>query len=246
MSELKKRLEEINQAMQSMTVADGLRWLAEQFPGAVCYSTAFGLEGQVISHFIFKNKIPVKVFTIDTGRQFQETYNVWKATNEKYGVNIETYYPQTDRLQNMLQQKGPNSFYNSVEDRKECCYLRKLEPLNRALQGQKIWLSGVRATQSSNRAEKTQVEWDEKRGLIKVYPLFYWSAEEVKDMIRSESIPYNELSDKGFLSIGCAPCTRAVRTGDNERSGRWWWEGNTEKECGIHTNEASQPGNWTI
>ncbi len=247
MNEPKNRLKEVNEAMQSLTVVDGLRWLSEQFPDSVCYSTAFGLEGQVISHYIFKNKLPVKVFTIDTGRQFQETYSVWKATNEKYGVNIETYYPVGSNVEQLLSKKGPNSFYDSMENRKECCHIRKVEPLNRALKGQKIWLSGVRADQSSNRSNKKQVEWDETRGLLKVYPLFNWTAEEVKAIIRSESIPYNELSDKGFLSIGCAPCTRAVKVGGEERSGRWWWEENADKECGIHVNEAfTQPTNWTI
>ena len=247
MSDLKNRVEEINAAFKSLTVVEMLRWLSEQFPGAVCYSSAFGLEGQVVTHFILKNKISIKVFTIDTGRNFQETYNVWRATNDKYGVNIETYYPMADSVQKMLTEKGPNSFYDSPENRKECCYLRKVEPLNRALKGQKIWISGLRAEQSVLRSNKEPVEWDSEREMIKVYPLFYWTAVEVKDIIHNENIPYNELSDKGFLSIGCAPCTRAVRPGENERSGRWWWEDNEEKECGIHIPEPKvQPTNWTI
>jgi phosphoadenosine phosphosulfate reductase len=247
MSKLKNRLEEVSSVVQSMTVVDSLRWLSEQFPGEVSYSTAFGLEGQVITHFIFKNKIPIKVFTLETGRQFQETYNVWRATNEKYGVNIDAYYPQAFSVEELLKKKGPNSFYESVENRKECCYIRKIEPLNRALKGQKIWISGVRAEHSEQRSEMKQVEWDEQRQMIKVYPLFFWTLDEVKGLIRNENIPYNELFDKGFTSIGCAPCTRAVRNGDDARSGRWWWENNTEKECGIHIPEPiKQPTNWTI
>ncbi len=247
MSDLKGRREEIADIVKSKTVVDALRWLSEQFPGEVCYSTAFGMEGQVITHFIFNNKIPVKVFTIDTGRQFQETYNVWRATNDKYGMNIETYYPQAQSVQKMLNEKGPNSFYDSVENRKECCYIRKVEPLNRALQGQKIWISGVRAEHSETRSEMKQVEWDSQRQLIKVYPLFYWTLEEIRAMITNENIPYNELFDKGFKSIGCAPCTRASKNGEDERAGRWWWENNEDKECGIHVPETFvQPTNWTI
>ena len=247
MSNLKNRLEETSSVVQSMTAVDSLRWLSEQFPGEVSYSTAFGLEGQVITHFIFKNKIPIKVFTLDTGRHFQETYSVWRATNEKYGVNIEAYYPQAFSVEKLLNEKGPNSFYDSVENRKECCYIRKVEPLNRALKGQKIWISGVRSEHSEQRSEMKQVEWDAQREMIKVYPLFYWTLDEVKALIRNENIPYNELFDKGFTSIGCAPCTRSVKNGDDERAGRWWWENNTEKECGIHVPEDFiQPTNWTI
>jgi phosphoadenosine phosphosulfate reductase len=247
MTETEHTVQELNEAIQSKTVVDSLRWLSEQFPGQVCYSTAFGLEGQVITHYIFKYDIPIKVFTIDTGRQFQETYNVWNAINEKYGKQIEVYYPNANNLEKLLTTKGPNSFYQSVENRKECCYIRKIEPLNRALKGQKIWLSGVRAEQSPNRANKSQVEWDKKKELFKVYPLFHWTSKEVKQLILAESIPYNELSDKGFLSIGCAPCTRAVKSGETERSGRWWWEENTDKECGIHSSEPPQPlTSWTI
>src|SRR4051812_11204918 len=191
MSDLKDRVEEISNIVSSMTAVDSLRWLSEQFPNEVTYSTAFGMEGQVITHFIFKNKIPIKVFTIDTGRQFQETYNVWRATNDKYGVNIETYYPLAPAVQKMLNEKGPNSFYDSVENRKECCFIRKVEPLNRALQGQKIWISGVRAEHSEQRAGMKQVEWDASRQMIKVYPLFHWTLEEIKSMITNENIPYN-------------------------------------------------------
>lgn len=254
MNELKNRVNEIEAKLSALTVTEGLLWLSREFPGAVCYSTAFGLEGQVITHFVFKHRMDIKIFTVDTGRNFQETYNVWRATNDKYGQKIETYFPDAESVQKMMNEKGPNSFYDSAENRKECCYIRKVEPLERALKGQKVWLSGLRAEQSTDRAKRKLVEWDEKRQLLKVYPLFHWTLQEVKELIRTENIPYNELYDKGFLSIGCLPCTRAVRAGESERSGRWWWEGNTDKECGIHSNEPAgtgttdKPGptNWTI
>jgi phosphoadenosine phosphosulfate reductase len=247
MNGLQQRVAEIEEIFKTNTIADALKWLSETFAKEVSYSSSFGPEGQIIAHQIFTNHIPIEVFTIDTGRQFQETYSVWRATNEKYGVNIKAYYPHHENLGKMISEKGPNSFYDSVENRKECCFIRKIEPLNRALKGQKIWLSGLRAEQSEDRAERKQVEWDEKRGMIKVYPLFYWTSEEVKMLIKNENIPYNELWDKGYLSVGCAPCTRAVRTGEHERSGRWWWENSNNKECGIHTDETiPQPSNWII
>ena len=228
----------INDAFQNKPLQDALLWVAEQFPNKVCYSTAFDLEGQLIAHHIFTNKLPIRVFTIDTGRHFQETYKVWAATFDKYQTAIETYFPDKQAAEAMMAQKGPNSFYASVENRLECCYIRKVEPLQRALKGQTVWLSGLRAEHSANRAGRQQVEWDDNHSLIKAYPLFHWKLQDVKAAVQTEGIPYNELMDKGFPSVGCAPCTRPVKSGEDERSGRWWWETNNGKECGLHTNKA--------
>ena len=218
-----------------------LQWLAQQFAGAITFSTSFGLEDQVISHFIFSHQLPVSVFTLDTGRNFQETYSTWARTLEKYQQPITTFFPDSSAVSQLLDTKGPNSFYDSVENRKECCHIRKVEPLNRALQGIQIWITGIRAEQSPNRHDMSALEWDESRQLIKFHPLFDWTFEEVRDFVREHKIPYNPLHDKGFVSIGCAPCTRGIQPGDDFRAGRWWWEGASKKECGLHFQETNTP-----
>ena len=214
--------------------AEALAGLAAQFEGKAVFSTSFGLEDQVITHLIFSNNLPIRVFTLDTGRNFQETYATWSRTLEVYGKEIEVYSPQTAAVEHLLAEKGPNSFYHSVDNRKECCYIRKVEPLNRALAGQKLWITGIRAEQSPNRTDMTPVEWDAAHQLTKFHPLFYWSFEEVREYARQHKIPYNALHDKGFVSIGCAPCTRAILEGEDFRAGRWWWEDTSKKECGLH------------
>lgn len=212
-----------------------LIWLSEQFPGKVSFSTSFGLEDQVITHLIFSNRLPIRVFTLDTGRNFQETYATWSRTLERYQMPIEVYAPQPDQLEKLLQTKGPNSFYTSVENRKECCFIRKVEPLGRALAGQKVWITGIRAEQSPNRLDMSNLEWDNGHALTKFHPLFQWNFEQVRQYIKEHKIPYNPLHDKGFVSIGCAPCTRAIRPGEDFRAGRWWWEDQSKKECGLHS-----------
>ncbi|MFA6083066.1 MAG: phosphoadenylyl-sulfate reductase [Mucilaginibacter sp.] len=214
-----------------------LRALAEQFPGEIVFSTSFGWEDQVITHMIFANDIPIKVFTLETGRLFPETYYVWNRTMEIYGKPVHAYYPVHHLLEEMVNAKGPNSFYESVENRKECCGIRKIEPLRRALAGNKCWITGIRAEQSPNREEMSDVEWDEGNKLIKVHPIFSWTLDEVKAYIKQYNIPYNTLHDKGFPSIGCLPCTRAVQPGEDFRAGRWWWEDQSKKECGLHATE---------
>ena len=211
-----------------------LHHLVYRFVGKTAFSTSFGIEDQVIAHLIFTHGLPVRVFTLDTGRNFQETYSTWARTVERYGQTIETYSPQTTALESLLAQKGPNSFYQSVENRKECCYIRKVEPLHRALQQTDLWLTGIRAEQSPNRRDMSALEWDAERQLIKFHPLFYWSFDEVRDYARAHHIPVNPLHDKGFVSIGCAPCTRAIQPGEDFRAGRWWWEDTSKKECGLH------------
>ncbi|MGZ3882948.1 MAG: phosphoadenylyl-sulfate reductase, partial [Bacteroidia bacterium] len=189
---------------------------------------------QVITHLIFSNNIPIDVFTLDTGRLFSETYSVLNSTLDRYQKKINVYYPQTEAVEQLLSEKGPLSFYESVANRKECCFIRKVEPLQRALKGREIWITGIRSEQSGNRKDMLQVEWDEASQIIKYHPLLNRTLDEVKGYIRQHNIPYNPLHDKGFVSIGCAPCTRAIRDGEDFRAGRWWWEDNDKKECGLH------------
>ncbi len=221
--------------IRGLGIVESLKYIVDLYPGKVVFSTSFGWEDQVISHIIFKNDLPIKVFTLETGRLFPETYYVWNRTLEMYGKQIHAYYPNTQAVENLISSKGPSSFYESVENRKECCGIRKVEPLKRALAGNSVWITGIRADQSMNREHMDNVEWDEGNQLLKYHPIFDWTLEQVKEYIRENNIPYNPLHDKGFPSIGCAPCTRAVREGEDFRAGRWWWEDQSKKECGLHT-----------
>jgi len=224
----------IKQELEGLDVVAKLKYLAEKYKDKIVFSTSFGWEDQVVTHLIFSNNIPIKVFTLETGRLFPETYYVWNRTLEIYQQPIYAYFPQSDLLQDMVAAKGPNSFYESVENRKECCYIRKIEPLKRALAGNEMWITGIRADQSANREGMEDVEWDEGNQLFKFHPIFDWTLEDVKQYVKDNNIVYNTLHDKGFPSIGCAPCTRAVREGEDFRAGRWWWEDQSKKECGLH------------
>jgi phosphoadenosine phosphosulfate reductase len=221
-------------ALAGKTPSEALAILADLFPGEVVFSTSLGYEDQVITDLIFSNNIDIKVFTLDTGRLFNETYMTLQKTNNRYDSKIEVMFPQTASVEQLLTTKGPMSFYESIENRKECCYIRKVEPLNRALKGQKIWITGIRADQSGNRQEMDQLEWDEAHQLFKFHPLLDWTLEDVKNHLKVNNVPYNPLHDKGFVSIGCAPCTRAIMEGEDFRAGRWWWEDESKKECGLH------------
>jgi phosphoadenosine phosphosulfate reductase len=232
-------LENIKSLIEGKNILESLRILSEKFEGEIVFSTSFGIEDQVITDFIFKNNLPIKVFTLDTGRNFQETYATWNKTLLKYKKTIDVFYPNTEGVEKLVREKGPSSFYDSVENRKECCYIRKVEPLNRALKNQKIWITGIRAEQSTNRHDMSNVEWDGGHNLVKFHPLFDWSFDDVKHYVRENGIPYNPLHDKGFVSIGCAPCTRAIQAGEDFRAGRWWWEDASKKECGLHVTEAT-------
>jgi phosphoadenosine phosphosulfate reductase len=225
------------EALISSDPVETLASLAAAYPGQVTFSTSFSWEDQLITHLIFSNNLDIKVFTLDTGRMFPETYSTWSATLEKYGKQIIAYYPDAQALQKFVAEKGPNSFYESVENRKGCCYIRKVEPLQRAIEGNKVWVTGIRAEHSPNRTDMTQLEWDGTNNITKYHPLLNWSTEEVKAFIRENHIPYNPLHDKGFVSIGCAPCTRAIRPGEDFRAGRWWWEDADKKECGLHVHQ---------
>lgn len=231
MSEVVKHIKNITAGLEPV---EAMARLADLFPGEVVFSTSFGWEDQAISHMIFANKLPIKVFTLETGRLFRETYSVWSSTMDRYKQPIYAYFPNQDLVAEMVNKKGPNSFYESVENRKECCGIRKIEPLKRALKGNKLWITGIRADQSTNRHDMENVEWDEQNQLVKFHPIFNWSLDDVKAYIKQYNIPYNSLHDKGFPSIGCAPCTRAVAEGEDFRAGRWWWEDQSKKECGLH------------
>lgn len=228
------KISEIKELLSGKQGAELLQVITEQYPGQVVFSTSFGIEDQIITDWIGKNKVNIRVFTLDTGRLFKETYSLWSRTVERYELKIDTYYPNTEKVQEFVSKKGPNSFYESVENRKSCCYIRKIEPLQRALHGAKIWITGIRAEQSANRHDMEYIEYDEGNNIIKIHPLFDWTFEMVNNYIKSERIPYNILHDKGFPSIGCEPCTRAVQEGEDFRAGRWWWEDQSKKECGLH------------
>lgn len=222
-----------------LKAAEFLKLLVDTYPGQVTFSTSFSYEDQVITHEVLSNQLPIEIFTLDTGRLFAETYSVWSSTNATYNTQIKAYYPNQDLLQDFVAAKGPNSFYESVDNRKGCCYIRKVEPLKRALAGNAVWVTGLRAEHSGDRKDLPMVEWDESNKVIKYHPVLNWSTDEVKQYIAQNRIPYNPLHDKGFVSIGCAPCTRAVRPGEDFRAGRWWWEDASKKECGLHVHETN-------
>jgi phosphoadenosine phosphosulfate reductase len=231
-----KQMEGLPDKIGGLTMVDSLRYLTERFPGQVCFSTSFSMEDQLISHFILDAKLPITIFTLDTGRLFAETYSVWSRTNEKYGTRIKAFYPDRTVLEEYLNTLGPNAFYESVENRKACCQIRKVEPLKRALQGHAVWITGLRKAHSQQREEVGLLEWDNHNQVIKYNPLMDWTTDQVMEHIQKWAIPYNILHDRGFVSIGCAPCTRAIKPGEDFRAGRWWWEDNSKKECGLHVH----------
>lgn len=226
----------INTLKQGKSIAESLKFLSENITGKIVFSTSFGIEDQLITDAIFSQQLPnITVFTLDTGRLFQETYATWDKTILQYGKKIKTYYPDAANLETFVTEKGINPFYESIELRKQCCHIRKVEPLKRALKDAEVWITGLRAEHSPNRNSLEIVQWDEQYQLYKFNPLLHWTTEEVKEYVTKNAIPYNVLHDKGFVSIGCAPCTRAIKEGDDFRAGRWWWEDTSKKECGLHS-----------
>jgi len=219
---------------KDLSLEETLTFLANEYPEKVIFSTSFGQEDQVITDFIFKNDIAIQIFTLDTGRLFQETYDVFHKTLKKYKKHIEVFFPEAAGVESLLKAKGPNSFYDSVENRKECCFIRKVVPLRKALTGNAVWITGLRAEQSENRNDLQLFEYDGGFDIIKFNPLLKWSLQEVEDYLKEYNVPQNALHKKGFVSIGCAPCTRAIFPGEDIRAGRWWWE-SSHKECGLHS-----------
>jgi phosphoadenosine phosphosulfate reductase len=224
---------EIIEGISKASLQEGLASMAALFPGEIVFSTSLGQEDQVITDAICRANIPIKIFTLDTGRMFPETYELLDKTVARYKQPIQIYFPEAIDVENYVHEKGINGFYESVENRKLCCEIRKVKPLNRALKGARVWITGLRAEQSPNRKEMQMIEWDEERSLYKFNPLLNWSYQAVLEYLETYFVPSNALHEKGFISIGCAPCTRAIEPGEEPRAGRWWWE-TSHKECGLH------------
>lgn len=227
-------IEEIPVTLNQATPQEVLKWFCNHYQGEIAFSTSFGAEDQVLTHMLAEMGCPVRFFTLDTGRMFQETYDIQAITVEKYRLDLEVYFPDHCAVEKMVRERGINLFYNSVENRRLCCSVRKTASLRRALGGMKVWITGLRRDQSVTRNNLQMADWEEEFQLIKVNPLIEWTEEMVWDYLRTNYIPYNSLHDKGYPSIGCLPCTRAVKPGEDIRAGRWWWELPQHKECGLH------------
>jgi phosphoadenosine phosphosulfate reductase len=228
-------IKELKNQLNGLSIEEQLNILISVFPEKIIFTTSLGIEDQVITHKIFKNNLNIKVATLDTGRLFPQTYDVLSNTIIRYNKKIEVYFPEFEYVEKMVTEKGPLSFYKSVENRKECCRIRKVVPLNRAMKGMECWISGLRADQSDDRNKLDWIEYDTDKKFFKFYPLFNWSFDDVRNFVKENNIPYNTLHDKGYVSIGCEPCTKAVKPGEDFRAGRWWWENDGPKECGLHS-----------
>ena len=226
-------IQALMEVTKDFSIEETFVFLANEYKDKVVFSTSFGQKDQVITALIAKNNLLINIFTLDTGRLFQETYDVFHKTLKKYKVAITTYFPESTAVEELLNKKGPNSFYESVENRKECCFIRKVAPLTKALKGNEIWITGLRAEQSENRNDLALFEYDAHFNIIKFNPLLKWTLEEVQKYIDDNNVPQNALHKQGFVSIGCAPCTRAITPDEDIRAGRWWWE-SSHKECGLH------------
>jgi phosphoadenosine phosphosulfate reductase len=223
----------------ALDLFERLAAIRAQIPGRVVFTTSFGIEDQAIAHAIFSQALAIDVETLDTGRLFPETYDVWAQTERRYGVRVLPFAPEHRAVEALIAGQGIDGFRSSVEARLDCCAVRKVVPLGRALDGSAAWVTGLRADQSANRAQLLFAQFDEERRLIKVNPLFDWTRQDTREFVRAYDVPCNALHERGFLSIGCAPCTRAVMAGEPERAGRWWWEQSQNKECGLHVAYAT-------
>lgn len=228
------QIDTLNHQFSNQKPEEVIRWFLDEYGSRVALSSSLGAEDQVLTDMIMKISSEARIFTLDTGRLFPETYDLIERTNRKYNTRIEVFFPDYKRVEEMVNEKGINLFYESVENRKQCCGIRKIEPLKRAFSTLDAWICGLRAGQSITRQNVHIVEWDDNNGLLKVNPLARWSESDVWDYIHTHEVPYNPLHDEGYPSIGCYPCTRAVKPWEDVRAGRWWWEQPESKECGLH------------
>jgi phosphoadenosine phosphosulfate reductase len=232
------RRDQITSGLEKLSAPEILQWALDKFSPRVALACSFQAEGSVLIDMMHGLRgAEFRVFTLDTGRLNQETYDCMDAIRTRYGVSVEVYFPDPIKVQEMVRGHGLNLFYKSVELRQLCCGIRKVEPLNRALQGLHAWVTGLRRDQAVSRAEVRKIELDRDHGnILKINPLADWSYDQIWDYIRRHNVPYNPLYDRGYSSIGCAPCTRAVKRVEGQRAGRWWWENSANKECGLHIN----------
>ena len=234
-----EQAQQLTNELKDKSPEEVLKYFIDKCDSKVEFASSMGAEDQVLTDMICKLNKNVNIFTLDTGRLFPETYNLIEKTSNHYGIKIKVFFPDHKKVEEMVQENGINHFYKSVENRERCCYLRKKEPLHRAFKGLEAWICGLRSDQSITRLNNKLVEWDEQHGLFKINPLIEWTEDMVWDYIKKNNVPYNELHDKGFPSIGCQPCTRAIQPGEDVRAGRWWWEQPEKRECGLHNRPSS-------
>lgn len=232
--ELTEQIGQWNEELLQKDPVEVLGFFLEVFGNRIAQATSLGAEDQVITDMLAKTDREANIFTLDTGRLFPETYSLIDDTNKKYGIKIDVYFPDSARVESMVKERGINLFYDSVENRKMCCGIRKVEPLKRAFKEMDAWICGLRKDQTVSRFFAKLVEWDKVNGLVKINPLINWTEKEVWNYIREKNVPFNPLHERGFASIGCQPCTRALKPGEDFKAGRWWWEGQEQKECGLH------------
>jgi phosphoadenosine phosphosulfate reductase len=228
----------LNGELRDLGPAERIARFRQEVDGKIVFTTSFGLEDQVLTQQLSETATDIEIATLDTGRLFPETYDLWEQTERRYGRRIRAVYPQTDALEALVAEQGINGFYGSREARLSCCHVRKVEPLNRALAGAQGWITGLRANQSNNRSTIELVSVDVERNLLKLSPLADWTRDAALAYAAANDVPINPLHEKGFVSIGCAPCTRAIAPGEPERAGRWWWEAEDKKECGLHVRKS--------
>ena len=233
---------EITSDFEQASAETVLRWALDKFSPKVALACSFQAEESVLIDMMHRlRRADFRIFTLDTGRLNQETYDCMDAIRERYGISVEVYFPDATNVQDMVRAHGLNLFYHSVEQRKLCCAVRKVEPLNRALKDLNAWMTGLRREQAVTRSEVRKIELDRDHSdIVKINPLVDWSYDDVWNYIRKNSLPYNRLHKQGYPSIGCAPCTRAVKPGEDLRAGRWWWENPETKECGLHISVAGK------
>ena len=231
---LEAQIAQWNEKLKDNSPMGVIGYFLQHFGSQIVLSTSLGLEDQILTEMVLRQKRDTEVFTLDTGRLFPETYDLIARTNKFFGIRMLTYFPEPEKVEKMVADKGINLFYDSVENRKLCCSIRKVAQLPRAFKDKQAWICGLRKDQSVSRFFNKMVEWDDNNGLIKINPLINWTEKDVWDYIKKQNIPYNLLHDRGFPSIGCEPCTRAIEPGEDIRSGRWWWESELHKECGLH------------
>lgn len=238
---MRQDIKELAQDYEKKSAQEVIQWAQDTFKDKVALANSFGAEDAVLTDMVVKINPKTKIFTLDTGRLPQETYEVWDRLQKKYMIKIFPYFPEPDAVEKMVEVHGPNLFYNSIDLRKLCCKVRKIDSLNRALDGLEAWICGLRREQAVTRTEVKKIEVDISHGsIIKINPLADWTEKQVWQYIKKNRVPYNKLHDEGYPSIGCAPCTRAIERGEDTRAGRWWWESPEHKECGLHSRRKSR------